>query len=100
MGWVPLAGLSPWWAGALSSPAAALAAGKCACHFAVMAEPTKSDPHPDEATPGEDSGLRPGEIVAELPARFDASLYYIGRIRTPWQRRDLTSACFSSCERL
>jgi tRNA-Thr(GGU) m(6)t(6)A37 methyltransferase TsaA len=34
------------------------------------------------------AGLRPGEIAAELPGRFDASLYYIGRIRTPWKRRD------------
>jgi tRNA-Thr(GGU) m(6)t(6)A37 methyltransferase TsaA len=32
--------------------------------------------------------LRDGEIAAELPERFDASLYYIGRIRTPWQRRE------------
>ncbi len=29
-----------------------------------------------------------GEAVVELPAGFDASLYYIGRIRTPWQRRE------------
>jgi len=33
-------------------------------------------------------GLREGEIAVELPARFDASLYYIGRIRTPWKRRE------------
>jgi tRNA-Thr(GGU) m(6)t(6)A37 methyltransferase TsaA len=33
-------------------------------------------------------GLRPGEVAAELPARPDASLYYIGRIRTPWKRRE------------
>jgi tRNA-Thr(GGU) m(6)t(6)A37 methyltransferase TsaA len=32
--------------------------------------------------------LREGEIAAELPERFDASLYYIGRIRTPWKRRE------------
>ena len=32
-------------------------------------------------------GLRDGEIAVELPARPDASLYFIGRIRTPWQRR-------------
>jgi tRNA (Thr-GGU) A37 N-methylase len=32
--------------------------------------------------------LRDGEIAVELPERFDASLYYIGRIRTPWQRRE------------
>jgi tRNA-Thr(GGU) m(6)t(6)A37 methyltransferase TsaA len=34
------------------------------------------------------SGLREGEIAVELPAQFDASLYYIGRIRTPWKRRE------------
>jgi tRNA-Thr(GGU) m(6)t(6)A37 methyltransferase TsaA len=33
-------------------------------------------------------GLREGELTAALPDRFDASLYYIGRIRTPWQRRE------------
>lgn len=32
-------------------------------------------------------GVRPGEQVVELPAAFDAALYYIGRIRTPWTRR-------------
>ena len=34
------------------------------------------------------SDLREGEVAVELPARFDASLYYIGRIRTPWKRRE------------
>ena len=33
-------------------------------------------------------GLREGEVAVELPERFDASLYYIGRIHTPWKRRD------------
>jgi tRNA-Thr(GGU) m(6)t(6)A37 methyltransferase TsaA len=33
-------------------------------------------------------GLREGEVAVELPTRFDASLYYIGRIRTPWTTRD------------
>jgi len=32
-------------------------------------------------------GIRDGEIAVELPAQFDASLYFIGRIRTPWKRR-------------
>jgi tRNA-Thr(GGU) m(6)t(6)A37 methyltransferase TsaA len=32
--------------------------------------------------------VRPGEVAADLPAQFDASLYFIGRIRTPWQSRD------------
>jgi tRNA-Thr(GGU) m(6)t(6)A37 methyltransferase TsaA len=32
-------------------------------------------------------GIRAGEIAVPLPAKFDASLYFVGRIRTPWQRR-------------
>jgi tRNA-Thr(GGU) m(6)t(6)A37 methyltransferase TsaA len=68
---------------------AALAAAKCACQFAVMSETTK----PADAThrppaAGDTFGLREGEIAVELPARPDASLYYIGRIRTPWKRRE------------
>jgi tRNA-Thr(GGU) m(6)t(6)A37 methyltransferase TsaA len=53
-----------------------------------MADPAKPNSSADEVPYGEGSGLRPGEIAAELPARFDASLYYIGRIRTPWKRRE------------
>jgi len=33
-------------------------------------------------------GIRDGEIAIELPKQFDASLYFIGRIRTPWKHRD------------
>src|SRR5262249_4427933 len=33
-------------------------------------------------------GIRDGEIAVELPQNFDASLYFIGRIRTPWTRRE------------
>ena len=33
-------------------------------------------------------GIRPGETAIELPAGFDAGLYFIGRIRTPWSRRE------------
>ena len=33
-------------------------------------------------------GIRAGEVAVELPKEFDASLYYIGRIRTPWKRRE------------
>jgi tRNA-Thr(GGU) m(6)t(6)A37 methyltransferase TsaA len=36
----------------------------------------------------ETGDLREGEIAVELPERFDASLYYIGRIHTPWMRRE------------
>jgi tRNA-Thr(GGU) m(6)t(6)A37 methyltransferase TsaA len=32
--------------------------------------------------------IRAGEIAVELPQSFDAGLYFIGRIRTPWTRRD------------
>ena len=31
---------------------------------------------------------RPGEVAIALPDRFDAGLYFIGRIRTPWTKRD------------
>src|SRR5215475_7326271 len=33
-------------------------------------------------------GVRPGEVAVELPKQFDAGLYFIGRIRTPWMSRD------------
>jgi tRNA-Thr(GGU) m(6)t(6)A37 methyltransferase TsaA len=33
-------------------------------------------------------GIREGEIAVDLPASFDAGLYFIGRIRTPWTHRD------------
>ena len=33
-------------------------------------------------------GIRDGEIAVELPGHFDASLYFIGRIRTPWKTRE------------
>ena len=33
-------------------------------------------------------GLRPGEVATELPGAFDAGLYFIGRARTPWTRRE------------
>jgi tRNA-Thr(GGU) m(6)t(6)A37 methyltransferase TsaA len=32
--------------------------------------------------------IRPGEAAVELPAAFDAGLYFIGNIRTPWRRRE------------
>lgn len=33
-------------------------------------------------------GIREGEVAIDLPATFDAGLYFIGRIRTPWTRRE------------
>ena len=33
-------------------------------------------------------GIREGEVATVLPETFDAGVYFIGRIRTPWTRRD------------
>lgn len=35
----------------------------------------------------DESHIRPGEVSVPLPEQVDASLYFIGRIRTPWQSR-------------
>jgi tRNA-Thr(GGU) m(6)t(6)A37 methyltransferase TsaA len=32
--------------------------------------------------------VRPGELAAALPGPFDAGLWFIGRLRTPWTRRE------------
>ncbi len=51
---------------------------------------TKAAPtdHPETAAArGDRYGVRDGEVVVELPAHTDAALYFIGRIRTPWKRR-------------
>ena len=36
----------------------------------------------------EEPGIRPGEVAVALPEKFDAGIYFIGRIRTPWKTRD------------
>ncbi len=33
-------------------------------------------------------GIREGEVAVALPGQFDAGLYFIGRIHTPWTRRE------------
>jgi tRNA-Thr(GGU) m(6)t(6)A37 methyltransferase TsaA len=33
-------------------------------------------------------GIRPGEEAVELPPEPDAGVYFVGRIRTPWSRRE------------
>jgi tRNA-Thr(GGU) m(6)t(6)A37 methyltransferase TsaA len=33
-------------------------------------------------------GIRDGEVAIDLPKTFDAGLYFIGRIRTPWKTRE------------
>ncbi len=52
-----------------------------------MVERTKSDDPAGQDAAHDSYGLREGEVAVALPARFDASLYFIGRIHTPWQRR-------------
>ncbi len=32
-------------------------------------------------------GLWEGEVATDLPVTFDASLYYVGHIHTPWKQR-------------
>jgi len=34
------------------------------------------------------SGIREGEVAVELPAQYDAGVYFIGRIATLWKRRE------------
>jgi tRNA-Thr(GGU) m(6)t(6)A37 methyltransferase TsaA len=41
----------------------------------------------DNKDDGNTFGIWDGEVAVELPKEFDASLYYIGRIRTPWKQR-------------
>lgn len=44
-----------------------------------------SDPAPDD--PAMSGGVREGEKCIVLPPGFDAQVYFIGRIRTPWRER-------------
>jgi len=47
------------------------------------------DHKPDQTQFGEETaGIRPGELAVDLPATFDAGIYFIGHIRTPWTSRD------------
>jgi tRNA-Thr(GGU) m(6)t(6)A37 methyltransferase TsaA len=36
----------------------------------------------------EEFGIRAGEVAIPLPEKVDAGVYFIGRIRTPWTRRE------------
>lgn len=54
--------------------------------MANAAEPPR--PATDAPSPDDWYGLREGELAATLPDHFDASLYYIGRVRTPWRRHE------------
>ncbi len=39
------------------------------------------------AAESDEFDIRPGEIAVALPERFDAGVYFIGTIRTPWKTR-------------
>jgi tRNA-Thr(GGU) m(6)t(6)A37 methyltransferase TsaA len=52
-----------------------------------MSESTKTGVAPAAMAPEDTKGLREGESAVALPEAFDAGLYFIGRIRTPWTRR-------------
>lgn len=65
----------------------ALAIFPAACHGLGMIgrKPSKGA----EASGDDDFlTLREGEVAVAPPEEFDASLYFIGRIRTPWQSRE------------
>jgi tRNA-Thr(GGU) m(6)t(6)A37 methyltransferase TsaA len=51
----------------------------------MNAELTPESPPKSAGT--DESQVRPGEVQVPLPDRPDASLYFIGRIRTPWTGR-------------
>ena len=36
---------------------------------------------------GKEFGAWEGEVTVDLPGKFDDGIYFIGRIRTPWQSR-------------
>src|SRR5258708_13489901 len=36
----------------------------------------------------EEFGIRAGEAAVPLPEKTDAGVYFVGRIRTPWTRRE------------
>ncbi|MEX0589737.1 MAG: tRNA (N6-threonylcarbamoyladenosine(37)-N6)-methyltransferase TrmO [Xanthobacteraceae bacterium] len=40
-----------------------------------------------EPEPDDPFGKRPGEVAIDLPADFNAGLYFIGTIHTPWKNR-------------
>jgi tRNA-Thr(GGU) m(6)t(6)A37 methyltransferase TsaA len=65
----------------------ALAISAAACHGRAM---TKRQPNKAAAASASDDVADPrkGEVTVAPPGQFDASLYFIGRIRTPWQSRE------------
>src|SRR5690242_13631727 len=69
---------------------AALAIRLAACHASrPMTNETKPKAAGASAAAADDfQALREGEVAVAPPEAFDASLYFIGRIRTPWHSRE------------
>jgi tRNA-Thr(GGU) m(6)t(6)A37 methyltransferase TsaA len=65
----------------------ALAIFAAACHRPAMIE-HKSSNGADASADDDFLTLRQGEVAVAPPEEFDASLYFIGHIRTPWQSRE------------
>ena len=51
-------------------------------------EPGLTSGMPENPNKEPDSGIRCSEVTVRLPAHTDAGVYFIGRIRTPWTRRE------------
>ena len=65
-----------------------LGCANLACKLVNMSDATsRNRTEESSASRPASVGLREGEVAVALPERFDASLYFIGRIRTPWKRR-------------
>jgi tRNA-Thr(GGU) m(6)t(6)A37 methyltransferase TsaA len=56
--------------------------GRVRANLPMMTKMTKT------IAPEDQDSLREGEVAVALPESFDAALYYIGRIHTPWKRRE------------
>jgi len=66
-----------------------LASAVAACHGSHMSSQSRSGKRAAPRGRRDDfSALRDGEVAVALPDHSDAALYFIGRIRTPWQRRE------------
>jgi len=77
------------WAPGIWGILAPLAACCLPCKLAGMADTASGNRTEGGPAPrGDATGMREGEVAVPLPDRFDATLYFIGRIHTPWRRRD------------
>ena len=65
-----------------------MATPRLPCKLIRMADSTNRNRTENSAPRPDLDGLREGEVAVPLPGQFDASVYFIGHIRTPWQRRD------------